>query len=110
MIADKAPGLIPFPFVIKSTSGKKARDAWLVKDSHGLTSLVEELRKREMEGACFFAQALVKANQRIRVLVVGGKAIGAITRPTKWRKEFIGAVGGIIPEGKKEAFFPIPDR
>ena len=110
MIGDKALAHFPFPFVIKSTSGKKARDAWLVKDTHELNSAIEELRVREKQGVRFFAQELIKASQRIRVLVVGGRAIGALTRPTKWRKHFVSPVGEEIPDGLKEALIPVPEK
>jgi ribosomal protein S6--L-glutamate ligase len=43
------------------------------------------------------------------VFVLGGKAIAAITRPTKWRKRFLNAnEAGEYPEGEKMALHPIP--
>ncbi|KKQ77261.1 hypothetical protein A2715_00040 [Candidatus Woesebacteria bacterium RIFCSPHIGHO2_01_FULL_39_32] len=106
LIRERAPKLFSFPFVIKSTSGKKARDSWLVESKEVLESLVTELREREKQGIRFFAQKLIKASQRIRVLVVGGKVIGAISRPTKWRKHFTSN----NKEGKKEALIPVPEK
>jgi len=108
MIRDKIPALFGFPFIIKSTSGKKARDVWKVDDTDQLEFLITELRERENRGDRFFAQKLIPASQRIRVLVVGGKVLGAITRPTKWRKSFIDKQDGVFPEGKKEALIPVP--
>lgn len=107
-IVKNAPKFLDFPFVIKSTSGRKARDAWLVKDDEEVQELISTLREREKTGVCFFAQKLIYASQRIRVLVVGGKALGAITRPTKWRKSFVKKQGKEYPEGKKEALNPVP--
>lgn len=110
LIKEKAPGLLGFPYVIKSTSGKKARDAWLVENSENFDALFDDLRVREKEGIRFFAQSLVKASQRVRVLTVGEKVLGAITRPTKWRKHFAIRKDGIIPEGVKESLIPVPQN
>jgi RimK family alpha-L-glutamate ligase len=96
-----------FPFVLKSTSGRKARDAWIVDSSEKMDELFGVLREREKTGVHFFAQSLVKATQRIRVLVVGNEAIGAITRPTKWRKI---VSSGLVVEGTKMALINIEKR
>ena len=56
------------------------------------------------------AQEFIKASQRIRVFVVGGKAIAAITRPTRWRRRFIAKVNGEFPEGRREALLPVPQE
>lgn len=109
-IRDNAPKKFGFPFVIKSTSGRKARDAWSPKNQKELDDLYQELRPREINGDKFFAQELIKASQRARVLVIGCEVIGAFTRPTKWRKRFTKEVGGEYPEGKKEALNPVPEN
>jgi len=101
---------IGYPFVIKSTSGKKSRDVWIVENSDDLNEHTEKLLEREKEGHRFFAQKLIKASQRIRVLVIGGKAIGAITRPTKYRKRWTEKINGEYPEGEKKAISPIPSE
>ena len=41
---------------------------------------------------------------------MGGRAIGALTRPTKWRKHFVSPVGEEIPDGLKEALIPVPEK
>lgn len=101
------PQEFDFPFVLKSTSGRKARDAWIVENSEKMEELFGVLREREKMGTNFFAQSLIMATQRIRVLVVGNEAVGAITRPTKWRKI---VNGGQEVEGKKEALMNIEKR
>ncbi|MFV1917377.1 MAG: RimK family alpha-L-glutamate ligase, partial [Patescibacteria group bacterium] len=58
----------------------------------------------------FFAQKLIQASQRVRVLVVGEKALGAISRPTKWRKRWTKKVKVEYPEGKKETLVPVPEK
>jgi len=93
------------PFVLKSTSGRKARDTWLIDSENTYSELFPDLREREKTGTKFFGQKMVKASQRIRILVVGGKVLGAITRPTKWRKMVSDEV-----EGKKEAIDPVPQK
>jgi len=90
MIGDKAPKIFSYPFVLKSTSGKKARDAWVIKSDKDFEEIFAKLREREKEGVRFFGQKLIAASERVRVLIVGGKVIGAIKRPTKWRKFFGG--------------------
>jgi len=110
MIREKGSGLLGFPFVIKGTSGKKGRDAWLPKTRHELDELITILREREKKGERFFAQKLIKASQRIRVLVVGGKVLGAVTRPTKWRKRWIEKLDGDYPEAEKAPICPVPEK
>jgi len=109
-IDQRAAKLLGFPLIIKSTTGKKARDVWAPKTQKELKELVEDLVEQEEDGKRFFAQKFIKASQRVRVLVVGKKAIGAITRPTKWRKRFIEKVKGEYPEGKKEAARNVPEN
>ena len=109
LIKEKVAKILGFPFVLKSTSGKKARDAWLVDDNETLDFLVSQLREREKMGDRFFGQKLIKATQRIRALVVGEKVIGAITRPTKWRKSYTkGTVADV--EAKKGALIPVAQK
>ena len=110
LIGENSATLLGMPYVVKSTSGKKARDVWLVKDKKEFEELYNTLREREKEGVCFFAQSLVASSQRVRVLVVGEKALGAITRPTKWRKTFIEKQNGEFPDGVKESIFPVPEK
>lgn len=101
-IVSKAPSVFGFPFVIKSTSGRKAREAWAPKDKEDLALLRVELKKLEKEGKKFFAQEFVYSTQRERAFVVGGKVAAMITRPTKWRKRIRDE------EGVKKALNPIP--
>lgn len=109
-IREKAGSHLGFPFVIKSTSGKKARDVWSPKNKDELRGLIGELQLREKNGEKFFAQKLIKASQRVRVLVVGERAIGAVIRPTKWRKRWTKKVDGEYPEGRKETLMPVPKK
>ncbi len=81
-----APGELGFPFVIKSTTGKKAREVWIADEEPA--SLVSELRKKEKEGMRFFAQEFVRASQRYRVFVLAGEVVATLAQPTKWRKRF----------------------
>lgn len=85
-ITKNSAKILGFPFVIKSTSGKKARDVWSPQSKKELTVLIDVLKERENKGERFFAQKFISASQRIRALVVGKEVIGAITRPAKWRR------------------------
>ena len=107
-IRENAEEKIGFPYLIKSTTGKKAREVWLPKTKSELEELLGDLEKQERKGMRFFATEFVKSSQRIRVFVLGGRIIGAITRPTKWRKRFIKKVGGEFPEGEKKSLNIIP--
>ncbi len=84
----KAPELFGFPFVLKSTTGKKAREVWAPSSEEELSELLVKLREMEKSGVRFFAQAFTQASQRYRVFVLGGQVVAALTQPTKWRKRF----------------------
>ncbi len=99
----EAESILGFPYVIKSTTGKKSREVWSPETKDKLSELLARLRVKEKTGMRFFAQELITASERIRVFVLGGKALAAIVRPTKWRKRF-----GEI-EGRHGALSPIPD-
>lgn len=85
---------LDFPFIVKSTSGQKAREVWLVKNQEEL----EILRSKFEKGKFYFSQALVPNARRIRALVVGDKVIGAIVRHTKWFKDHTKITLDPIPE------------
>ena len=108
-ITQKAPELYGFPFVIKGTTGKQGHAVWSPRNKEELETLYEQLKGQEKEGKRFLAQEFIKASQRVRVFVVGGKAIAAITRPTRWRRRFIEKANGEYPVGKREALIPVPD-
>lgn len=101
-IKKNARRLFGYPYVIKSTTGKKARDTWLVNSLDEVNKLNENLIIREKEGIKFFAQKFIATNERIRVLVIGNSAVGALVRPTKWVKKL-----GMEP-GRKVNLSPIP--
>ncbi len=109
-LQENAGRLLGFPYVIKCTVGRKARDVWAPKTKKELDELITTLREREKTGQSFFAQKLVNASQRIRVFIINGRAIGAVTRPTKWRKRWTKKVDGEYPEGIKESICPVPEN
>lgn len=84
---------LPFPFVVKSTTGQRAREVWLVNTKEELDKLSVKFEK----GKFYFAQELIPSAHRIRVLVVGDRAVGAIVRQTKWNRD-----------ETKETLSPIP--
>jgi glutathione synthase/RimK-type ligase-like ATP-grasp enzyme len=86
---------LPFPFIVKSTSGQKAREVWLVKNEEELEALKST---KFVKGKHYFSQALVPNAERIRVLVVGERAIGAIRRHTKWNKSHVKETLNPVPE------------
>lgn len=100
-IKEEGISFVGFPCVIKSTTGKKAREVWSPETKKDFESLIKTLSEKEADGMRFFAQEFVPASERVRVFVLGGKALAAIVRPTKWRKRF----GG---EGRKESLNPVP--
>lgn len=85
---------LQFPFIVKSTSGQKAREVWLVKDENELQVLRAKLDSHKL----YFAQELVQNARRIRALVVGDKVIGAIVRHTKWNKDHTKLTLSPVPE------------
>lgn len=84
----EAPKELGYPFVIKSTTGKKAREVWATKDEAEFVELFGELRELEKKGARYFAQDFLEVSERYRVFVMGGEVLVALTQPTKWRKRF----------------------
>lgn len=109
-LREVAPQELGFPFVIKSTTGKKAREVWAPQNLEEFESLYDELKLFEKQGSRYFAQEFLKASQRYRVFVLGGRAVFALTQPTKWRKRFVEKVNGEIPEGEKGVVDPIPSE
>ncbi len=107
-ITENGESLLGFPFVIKGTMGKQGKAVWSPRDHEELTRMIEVLIPRERAGERFIAQEFIEASQRSRVFVVGDKALGAITRPMRWRRRFINKVEGEFPEGKKEVIKDIP--
>jgi len=87
-IGKQAPKIFGFPFVIKGTNGKRGRAVWLSENKKQLDGLIEDLTIREILGERFLAQEFIKASIRVRVLVIGGKAMAAIVRPTRWKDHF----------------------
>jgi RimK family alpha-L-glutamate ligase len=89
-IRTKAPNIVGFPIVVKSTSGKKGREVYSAKNREELKKLIEGLMIEEKSGKKFFAQEFINAVRRIRVMVIGGSIVGAIQQLTKWRKRVAG--------------------
>lgn len=110
MIKEMGPKLFGLPFVIKGTVGKQGHAVWSPRNPDELEKLLQDLKDSERKGGRFIAQEFIEASQRDRVLVVGGKAIAAITRPTRWRKSFIKKVSGKYPEGERKGLFPVPKK
>ena len=108
-IREKAPKIFGYPFVIKGTTGKQGHAVWSPRNEKELDDLYEKLqvlkKKKKMN---FIAQEFTKSSQRSRIFVMGGKVLAGITRPTRWRRRFIGKVNGEFPEGRREQLNPIP--
>lgn len=109
-IREKAGSELGYPYIIKSTSGRKAREVWIVSSKDEEDEKFAELRPKQKEGMRFFAQEFVRASQRVRVLIIGGKVVGAVTRPTKWRKKIKSSLTDKFPEGIKGKVEPIPNE
>lgn len=86
---------IDYPFVVKSTTGQKAKEVWLVNNHEDLLKLKENKFEK---GKFYFSQKLVPNARRIRVLVVGDKVLGAIVRQTKWNKDHTKITLNPVPE------------
>ncbi|HCR35696.1 hypothetical protein A2130_01250 [Candidatus Woesebacteria bacterium GWC2_33_12] len=86
---------LPFPYVVKSTTGQKAKEVWLVKNKKELEILRSKINSHKL----YFAQELIPNAYRIRILVIGDRVIGAIKRQTKWNKD-----------ETKETLNPIPQK
>ena len=82
---------LEFPFVLKSTTGQKAKEVWLVNSKEDFPVFEK--------GKHYFAQEFIPNATRIRVLVIGKKVVGAIVRQTKWNKD-----------ETKETLNPVPEN
>ena len=69
-----------------------------------LQKLVNKLYERELTGERFIFQKFIEANRRHRILVIGGKAVAGIVRPTRWQKRFTDA------DPERAALVPIPEE
>jgi len=105
-ILKRGEKLIGFPMVLKETTSQKSKGVWLVKNQKELEELSDRLKDLQRNGKVYLAQEFIKASQRVRVLVVGKKAIAALTRPMKWRTVFIDNPS----EGIREVLNPIPEE
>lgn len=74
---------LPFPFVVKSTTGQRAKEVWLINSEIEMKDLSQKLDKHKF----YFAQEFISNAKRIRTLVVGEKVVGGIVRQTKWNKD-----------------------
>lgn len=107
-ILETAPDMLGYPFVIKGTNGRQGHEVWSPRDASELagvkTEMASELARfgKKLDSTNFIAQEFIPASQRSRVLVVGGKALAGITRPTRWRGRFA------KEEGVRETLDPIP--
>lgn len=106
-IKEKGPQLFGFPFVVKSTTGKQGHAVWSPRNKEELLALVNQLRPEEKRGDRFLTQEFIKASQRDRLLVIGSKVAGAMTRPTRWRKRFLGKDR---QEGTRARIWPLPSK
>lgn len=80
---------INYPYVLKSTSGKKGREVWLINKREDLPTLDKNKH--------YFTQEYIPNAKRIRILVIGDRVLGGIIRQTKWNKD-----------ETKETLSPIP--
>lgn len=102
ILVKKGPNLFGYPFVLKSTTGKQGHEVWAPRNEAELAELAVELAVQEKKGKRYLAQEFIEAPKRIRALVIGEKVVGAIQRPTRWRKRFTSL------RIDKKALIPIP--
>lgn len=79
-----------FPFIIKSTTGQKAREVWMIKNKKEMEEFEKIHLPEQTSGALrFFAQKFVKSVQRYRLFVLNNQVLAVLVMPTKWRKTII---------------------
>lgn len=108
VIAQRAALTFGLPFVIKGTLGKQGNGVWSPRNKKELHRLCRQLLGREKLGARFVAEPFIRASQRNRILVIGNRAVAAITRPTRWRRRFVKKVNGEYSPGTRAVLSPIP--
>jgi len=100
-ITKNGPKIFGFPFVIKSSTGSRGREVYSPNNIKDLKNLVVSLSEEEKAGKKFFAQEFIPTTRRIRILIVGKKAIGSIAQLTKWRKK----VTGYMPQEDEKKIY-----
>lgn len=86
LIKNHAFRLFGYPFILKGTYGKRGWSVWLVKNEEEFVAHIDRLLPLEKKGKRYIAQEFIKITERVRVMVVGNRAIGSVTFPTKWRR------------------------
>lgn len=98
-----------YPYVVKSTSGRKARDVWYV-DKSSEEEIFTELRSREIRGDKFFAQVYIPSSTRIRILVIGDRAVAGIIQPSKYVKKVKEGITDDERNALKSGFSEVPTK
>lgn len=99
------------PFVVKRIIGAKGTSVWKISNTDELDKIIDNEQLNE-----YLAQEFIKADGDFRVLVVGGKAIGAMKRKPAERGEFranisLGGFGEPIEDKTtKEKIFPLAQK
>ncbi len=91
-IGKVAPKALGYPYVIKSTTINRSRAVWLINGLKDMETIEPSLIEREEAGERFLAQKYIPSDHRIRVFVVGGKAMAGLLRPARWRKKGVKAI------------------
>ena len=93
--------LLGLPVVVKNSFGSMGKSVYLAKDKAELKALSEELK-----GAAHLYQKYIaeSSGKDLRVIVIGGKAIGSMLR--KSQTDFRSNVGG----GGKGESYPLPQK
>lgn len=79
-----------FPLVAKENRGRQGRDVYLIKNTKELRRFFQKTisEERMLDTPTFLFQEFIPAQSDIRVLVVGGKVLGAIERRSLTKAEF----------------------
>lgn len=99
-----------FPVVLKGSSGDRGINVFKADNLAQLERLVRQLRRSEVEeGRRYMLQEFIPNNGDYRILVLGGKVLGAVKRTSASSDEFRNnfSVGGkvevvIVPESIKK--------
>lgn len=81
---------IAFPLVAKENRGRQGRDVHLIKNRTELRRFFDRTNsgERTLDAPTYLFQEFIPSDSDIRVLVIGGKALGAIERRSAKKNEF----------------------
>ena len=93
---------LEFPLVVKEDRSRQGRNVFLLEDKQALEKFIanNKVAQKSLDTPSYHFQEFIPADYDIRVIVIGGKVVGAIKRQSRNPSEFRHniSLGGIASE------------